>query len=84
MAETYLNRTVQDTVITVPLYFHEAQRLAIKKAAVMAGLSVIRIVNVLMAAGVVYGIDTLIIRRYYADTRATYGGLSSRFFHIIR
>jgi molecular chaperone DnaK (HSP70) len=83
MAETYLNRTVQDTVITVPPHFHEAQRLATKKAAVMAGLNVIRIVNASMAAGVAYGIDTLIIRPHHADTRATHGGLSSRFSHII-
>ena len=60
MAEAYLNRTVQDAVVTVPSHFHEAQRLATKEAAAMAGLNVIRIVNASMAAGVAYGIDTLI------------------------
>lgn len=60
MAETYLNRTVRDSVVTVPPHFQEPQRLAMKKAAAIAGLNVIRIIDVSTAAGVAYGIDTLI------------------------
>ncbi|MDU4447564.1 MAG: Hsp70 family protein, partial [Anaerococcus vaginalis] len=44
-AESYLNDTVTDAVITVPAYFTDAQRQATKDAGKIAGLNVKRIIN---------------------------------------
>jgi len=44
-------------VITVPAYFQENERQAIKKAAQIAGWDVIRLVNEPTAAAVAYGLD---------------------------
>jgi len=57
MTETQLNRRVTCVVITVPSYFNDAQRYATKDAAMMAGLTVLRVVNEAAAAGIAYGID---------------------------
>ncbi|GER24707.1 heat shock 70 kDa protein [Striga asiatica] len=45
MAESYLRENVTSTIITIPAYFNEAQRNAMKEAAVMAGLHVERIMD---------------------------------------
>ena len=44
-------------VITVPAYFDEAQRVATRDAARLAGLDVLRIVNEPTAASLAYGLD---------------------------
>jgi L1 cell adhesion molecule like protein len=46
-----LGQTVKDAVVTVPAYFNDSQRQATKDAGVIAGLNVIRIINVLVLVG---------------------------------
>ena len=56
-AESFLNDTVSDAVITVPAYFDDAQRTATKEAGTIAGLNVLRIINEPTAAALAYGLD---------------------------
>ncbi|RLM92359.1 luminal-binding protein 3-like [Panicum miliaceum] len=56
-AEAYLGERVTHAVVTVPAYFNDAQRQATKDAGVIAGLTVLRIVNEPTAAAIAYGID---------------------------
>ena len=56
-AESYLNDTVTDAVITVPAYFTDAQRQATKDAGKIAGMNVKRIINEPTAAALAYGMD---------------------------
>jgi molecular chaperone DnaK len=44
-AEAYLGETITDAVISVPAYFSDAQRQAIKDAGQIVGLNVLRIIN---------------------------------------
>lgn len=53
-AETALNDTVEQAVITVPAYFTDAQRQATKEAGEIAGLEVLQILNEPTAAALVY------------------------------
>jgi len=57
VAETYLGKEVTHAVVTVPAYFNDAQRQATKDAGVIAGLTVMRIINEPTAAAIAYGID---------------------------
>ena len=50
-------------VITVPAYFDDAQRQATRRAATLAGLEVMRIVNEPTAAALAYGLDRHDARR---------------------
>ena len=56
-AESYLNTSVNDAVITVPAYFNDAQRQATKDAGRIAGLNVLRIINEPTSAALAYGLD---------------------------
>jgi len=56
-AESYLGKEVTHAVVTVPAYFNDAQRQATKDAGVIAGLTVMRIINEPTAAAIAYGID---------------------------
>jgi len=56
-AESYLGKTVQDAVVTVPAYFNDSQRQATKDAGTIAGLNVMRIINEPTAAAIAYGLD---------------------------
>ena len=56
-AEAYLGSKVEQAVITVPAYFKRAQRQAIKDAAKVAGLDVLRTINGPTAAALAYGLD---------------------------
>jgi len=56
-AEAYLGKPVTHAVVTVPAYFNDAQRQATKDAGVIAGLTVMRIINEPTAAAIAYGID---------------------------
>jgi heat shock protein 5 len=51
-AEAYLGHKVTHAVVTVPAYFNDAQRQATKDAGVIAGLTVLRIVNEPTAAAI--------------------------------
>lgn len=56
-AETVLEQTITQAVITVPAYFDEAARAATKAAAEKAGLQVLRLLNEPTAAALAYGLD---------------------------
>ena len=56
-AEQYLGTKVTHAVVTVPAYFNDAQRQATKDAGVIAGLTVMRIINEPTAAAIAYGLN---------------------------
>lgn len=58
LAEKQLSRPVHKAVITVPAYFDEVARNATKKAAEMAGLEVLRLINEPTAAALAYAVDS--------------------------
>ena len=59
IAEWRMGAAIQKAVITVPAYFHDAQRAATKRAGELAGLEVVRILNEPTAAALAYGLDKL-------------------------
>ena len=58
-AEAYLGEEITDAVITVPAYFHDAEREATRNAGTIAGLNVLQVLNEPTAAALAYGIDRL-------------------------
>ncbi len=58
-AEEALGVPVRDAVITVPAYFHSAQRGATAEAGAIAGLNVLSIINEPTAAAIAYGLDRI-------------------------
>jgi molecular chaperone DnaK len=56
-AEAYIKTEITDAVITVPAYFHDAERQATRLAGEIAGLNVLQVVNEPTAAALAYGID---------------------------
>ncbi len=56
-AEEYLGEEVTQAVITCPAYFNDSQRQATKKAAELAGLEALRIINEPTAAALAYGLE---------------------------
>jgi heat shock protein 1/8 len=63
-AEQKLRKQIRDAVISVPAYFNDSQRNATMKAAVKAGLNVLRLISEPSAAALSYGLD-----KYYRETR---------------
>ena len=59
IAEWRMGAKITQAVITVPAYFHDAQRAATKRAGELAGLEVVRILNEPTAAALAYGLDKL-------------------------
>ena len=59
IAEWRMGQEIHKAVITVPAYFHDAQRAATKRAGELAGLDVVRILNEPTAAALAYGLDKL-------------------------
>jgi heat shock 70kDa protein 1/2/6/8 len=57
IAETYLESSVRNAVVTVPAYFSDSQRKATIDAGAIAGLNVMRVMNEPTAAAVAYGLD---------------------------
>lgn len=57
-ANAFLDGPVEAAVITVPAYFHDAQRQATKNAAALAGIKVLRLLNEPTAAALAYGLDS--------------------------
>jgi len=55
-AEAYLGEKVEEAVITVPAYFNDKQRKATRRAGMLAGLKVERLINEPTAAALAYGI----------------------------
>ncbi|MEQ1564422.1 MAG: Hsp70 family protein [Myxococcota bacterium] len=58
-AEEVMGREIRDAVITVPAYFHSAQRGATAEAGAIAGLNVLSIINEPTAAAIAYGLDRI-------------------------
>lgn len=56
-AESYLDKEINNAVVTVPAYFNDAQRQATKDAGTISGLNVERIINEPTAAAIAYGLD---------------------------
>ncbi|KDN41675.1 heat shock protein 70 [Tilletiaria anomala UBC 951] len=56
-AASYLGKTINHAVITVPAYFNDSQRQATKDAGTIAGLDVLRVINEPTAAALAYGLD---------------------------
>ncbi len=57
-ATATLGGELAGVVITVPAYFDDAQRVATKDAAALAGLHVLRLLNEPTAAAIAYGLDS--------------------------
>jgi heat shock protein 1/8 len=60
-AESYLGKTVNNAVVTVPAYFNDSQRQATKDAGTISGLNVLRIINEPTAAAIAYGLDKKVV-----------------------
>merc|ERR1711904_305992 len=56
-AETYMGKSIEKAVITVPAYFNDSQRQATKDAGTISGMEVMRIINEPTAAAIAYGLD---------------------------
>ena len=57
IAEDFLGQKVTKAVITVPAYFNDTERQAVREAGTIAGFEVERIINEPTAAAIAYGID---------------------------
>lgn len=57
IAEDFFDDIIDAAVITVPAYFNDAQRVATKRAAELAELHVLRIINEPTAAALAYGFE---------------------------
>ncbi len=55
VAEEYLQEEVDKAVVTVPAYFGDSQRQAVRDAGLIAGLDVLRIINEPTSAALAYG-----------------------------
>ncbi|MEE8483558.1 MAG: Hsp70 family protein [Nitrospinota bacterium] len=56
-AEAHLKQPVKKAVITVPAYFNQLQRQAVREIGRLAGLKVLRIINEPTAAAMAYGVN---------------------------
>ncbi|MBA0552662.1 hypothetical protein Golob_023446 [Gossypium lobatum] len=57
IAEAYLSSSIKNAVVTVPTYFNDSQRQAMKDAGIIVGLNVMRIINEPTTVVIAYGID---------------------------
>jgi molecular chaperone DnaK len=56
VAQNYLSEKVERAVVTVPAYFSDRQRQAVKDAGRLVGMEVVRIINEPTAAALAYGV----------------------------
>ncbi|GEN07028.1 Myxococcus xanthus paralogous domain TIGR02266 [Myxococcus fulvus] len=63
MAEAHLNQKVERAVVTVPAYYSEPQREAVRKSGILAGLKVERILNEPTSAALAYGLNRELNKR---------------------
>lgn len=56
VAQEHLERPIQQAVVTVPAYFSDGQRQAVKDAGRLIGLEIVRIINEPTAASLAYGV----------------------------
>ena len=64
LAEKQENQTLEAAVITVPAYFDDSQRQAVKNAALLANIDVLRLINEPTAAAIAYGLESNSIGKY--------------------
>ena len=64
LAEKKENQTLEAAVITVPAYFDDSQRQAVKNAALLANIDVLRLINEPTAAAIAYGLESKSIGKY--------------------
>ncbi len=57
IAETFLGKEIRESIISVPAYYNDNQRNAVKEAGRLAGFEVKRIVNEPTAAALAYGFN---------------------------
>ncbi len=57
IAETFLQKDIREAIISVPAYYNDNQRNAVKEAGKLAGFEVKRIVNEPTAAALAYGFN---------------------------
>ncbi|MBN1337589.1 MAG: Hsp70 family protein [Deltaproteobacteria bacterium] len=62
-AEEVLGETVDRSVITVPAYFNDRQRQAVRVAGQLAGFKVLRVLNEPTAAALAYGLGRTLTQR---------------------
>lgn len=62
-AERFLGEEVDQAVITVPAYFNDRQRQAVRTAGRLAGLTVLRVLNEPTAAALAYGLGRTLDQR---------------------
>ncbi|MCB9681472.1 MAG: Hsp70 family protein [Alphaproteobacteria bacterium] len=62
-AERFLGEEVDQAVITVPAYFNDRQRQAVRTAGRLAGLHVLRVLNEPTAAALAYGLGRTLDQR---------------------
>ena len=60
-----IKKEVKKCVITVPAYFDELSRTAVKKAAINAGFEVLRLINEPTAAALAYGLEKSVTGHYF-------------------
>ncbi|HEX8703563.1 MAG TPA: TIGR02266 family protein [Myxococcaceae bacterium] len=63
MAEQHLGQKVERAVVTVPAYYSEPQREAVRKAGLLAGLKVERVLNEPTSAALAYGLNRELNKR---------------------
>ena len=56
-AEAHLGQPVEDVVVSVPAYFNEVQRRAVRSACALANLNPVRLINEPSAAALAYGLQ---------------------------
>lgn len=71
MATKYLNRQIQDVVITVPAHFTDTQRQATKDASKIAGLNCIRMFHEPTAAALAYGMMDRSVNKIISSSDST-------------
>ena len=64
LAEKNENRSLEAAVITVPAYFNDFQRQAVKNAALLANIDVLRLINEPTAAAIAYGLESNSIGKF--------------------
>ena len=63
IAQEYFQEKVEKAVITVPAYFNDRQRQAVRDAGEMIGLDVVRIINEPTAAAIAYGLGKHLVSK---------------------
>ena len=58
IAENQENKQLHGAVITVPAYFNDTQRQAVKNAALLADIKVLRLINEPTSAAIAYGLES--------------------------